>query len=63
MEEPIELLLVDDNASDVELTVHVLKKNNFSNRIKVVSRRGRKRWIIFLAILRECRDLPATFRS
>ena len=36
MEEPIELLLVDDNASDVELTVHVLKKNNFSNRIKVV---------------------------
>jgi two-component system response regulator len=36
MEQPVELLLVDDNPSDVELTVHVLKKNNFANRIKVV---------------------------
>jgi two-component system, response regulator len=36
MEQPVELLLVDDNSSDVELTVHVLKKNNFANRIKVV---------------------------
>lgn len=36
MEQPIELLLVEDNPSDVELTLHVLKKNNFANRIKVV---------------------------
>jgi two-component system, response regulator len=36
MEQAIELLLVEDNPSDVELTLHVLKKNNFANRIKVV---------------------------
>lgn len=34
-EEPIELLLVEDNASDVELVLHSLKKNNFANRIRV----------------------------
>jgi two-component system, response regulator len=36
MEQAVELLLVEDNPSDVELTLHVLKKNNFANRIKVV---------------------------
>jgi two-component system response regulator len=36
MEQAVELLLVEDNASDVELTLHVLKKHNFANRIKVV---------------------------
>jgi two-component system response regulator len=36
MEQAIELLLVEDNPSDVELTLHVLKKHNFANRIKVV---------------------------
>jgi two-component system, response regulator len=36
MEQDVELLLVDDNPSDVELTLHVLKKHNFVNRIKVV---------------------------
>jgi len=36
MEEAVELLLVEDNPSDVELTLHVLKKHNFANRIKVV---------------------------
>jgi CheY-like chemotaxis protein len=34
-EEAIELLLVEDNASDVELVLHSLKKNNFANRIRV----------------------------
>jgi len=29
-------LLVEDNPSDVELTLHVLKKHGFANRIKVV---------------------------
>jgi two-component system, response regulator len=36
MEQAVELLLVEDNPSDVELTLHVLKKHNFANRIKVV---------------------------
>jgi CheY-like chemotaxis protein len=34
-EQPVELLLVEDNPSDVELTVHVLKKHNLANRIKI----------------------------
>jgi len=32
----VEILLVEDNPSDVELTLHVFKKNNISNRIHVV---------------------------
>jgi two-component system response regulator len=32
----VELLLVEDNASDEELTLHVLKKYNLANRIMVV---------------------------
>ena len=36
MDQAVELLLVEDNPSDVELTLHVLKKHNFANRIKVV---------------------------
>lgn len=35
-EQPVELLLVEDNPSDVELTLHALKKHNFANGIKVV---------------------------
>jgi len=34
--EPVELMLVEDNASDEELTLHVLQKNNLANRIHVV---------------------------
>src|ERR1017187_1056289 len=34
--EAVELLLVEDNPSDEELTLHVLKKNNLTNRIHVV---------------------------
>ncbi len=34
--EPVELLLVEDNASDEELTLHVLQKNNLANRTQVV---------------------------
>jgi two-component system, response regulator len=33
---PVEILLVEDNPNDVELTLHALQKNNFSNRIHVV---------------------------
>jgi two-component system response regulator len=37
MSEPsIEILLVEDNPNDVELTLHALRKNNLSNRIHVV---------------------------
>jgi two-component system response regulator len=34
--EPVELLLVEDNPSDEELTLHVLQQNNLANRIQVV---------------------------
>jgi len=33
--EPVEILLVEDNPNDVELTLHALRKNNLSNRIEV----------------------------
>ena len=32
----VEILLVEDNPNDVELTLHALKKNNIVNRIEVV---------------------------
>ncbi len=32
----VELLLVEDNSSDEELTLHVLRKYNLANRIQVV---------------------------
>lgn len=35
MPNPVEILLVEDNPADVELTLHVLKKNNLANSIKV----------------------------
>jgi two-component system response regulator len=35
-ERPMELLLVEDNPNDVELTLHVLKKHHLANDIKVV---------------------------
>lgn len=35
-EEPVELLLVEDNPDDVELTLHVFKKHHFTNNIKIV---------------------------
>ena len=36
MENSIEILLVEDNPNDVELTLHALKKNNLTNRIHIV---------------------------
>ena len=35
-EKPIEILLVEDNPNDVELTLHALKKHNLANRVEVV---------------------------
>ncbi|MBI1993000.1 MAG: response regulator [Deltaproteobacteria bacterium] len=35
-EKSVEILLVEDNPNDVELTLHALKENNLSNRIEVV---------------------------
>ena len=32
----VEVLLVEDNPNDVELTLHVLRENNLANRIHVV---------------------------
>lgn len=34
--EPVEILLVEDNPNDAELTLRSLKKNNVSNRIHLV---------------------------
>ncbi|HWO41206.1 MAG TPA: response regulator [Candidatus Eisenbacteria bacterium] len=33
--DPVEILLVEDNPNDVELTLHALKKNNLTNRIEI----------------------------
>jgi len=35
-ENAVEILLVEDNPNDVELTLHALRKNHISNRIHVV---------------------------
>ena len=35
-EKPIEILLVEDDPNDVELTLHALKKHNLANRVEVV---------------------------
>jgi two-component system response regulator len=34
---PMEILLVEDNPNDVELTLRALKKHNLANQVKVVS--------------------------
>ena len=34
---PVEILLVEDNLADIELTVHALKANNVANRIQVAT--------------------------
>ncbi|MGH2522388.1 MAG: response regulator [Anaerolineales bacterium] len=36
IEMPIEILLVEDNPNDLELTLHALKKNHLGNHIEVV---------------------------
>jgi two-component system response regulator len=35
MEREVEILLVDDSPSDVELTIHALRRNNLANQIHV----------------------------
>ena len=35
-EQPIEILLVEDNPNDVELTLHALRRNHITNHIEVV---------------------------
>ena len=35
-EDSVEILLVEDNPNDVELTLHAFKKHNFANPIEVV---------------------------
>ena len=36
MNQQVEILLVEDNSDDVELTIHALRKENLANRIHVV---------------------------
>ncbi len=33
---PIDILLVEDNADDIELTLHALKRNNLANAVHIV---------------------------
>lgn len=35
-DQPVELLLVEDNPNDVELTLHVFRKHRLANNVKVV---------------------------
>jgi len=35
-EVPVEILLVEDNPDDVELTIHALEENNLANRLVIV---------------------------
>jgi two-component system response regulator len=35
-DKPVEILLVEDNPDDVELTIHALKKHNLANHIEIV---------------------------
>jgi two-component system response regulator len=35
--DPIEILLIEDNPNDVELTLRALKKHNLTNKVQVVS--------------------------
>lgn len=37
IEDPVEILLVEDSPSDLELTLHALRRNNIANNIRVVS--------------------------
>lgn len=37
IEDPVEILLVEDSLSDLELTLHALKRNNIANCIHIVS--------------------------
>jgi len=36
MNDPVDILLVEDNPSDAELTMHVLERNNLAERVYVV---------------------------
>ena len=36
MSQPVQILLVEDNPNDIELTLHAFRKNKLSNRIEVV---------------------------
>lgn len=36
IEKPVEILLVEDNPNDIELTLHAFKKYNLANRVRVV---------------------------
>jgi two-component system response regulator len=42
--EPVDILLVEDNPNDIELTLRSLKKNNVTNRIQVARDGGPKHW-------------------
>ena len=53
----VEILLVEDNPTDVELTLRALKKNNFANKVHVVTDGAEALEFIFASGAYEGRDI------
>ena len=57
MSHNIEILLVEDNPNDIELTVHALKENHLANRLKI-ARDGAEALDLLFHPQDECRCTP-----
>lgn len=60
-EQPVELLLIEDNPNDVELTLHVFEKHRLANHIKVLRDGAEALEFLFGAdadASRQCENLP-----
>ena len=53
----VEILLVEDNPTDVELTLRALKKNNLANKVRVVTDGAEALEFIFASGAYESRDI------
>ena len=53
----VEILLVEDNPTDAELTLRALKKNNLANRVQVVTDGAEALEFIFASGVYEGRDI------
>ena len=45
----IEILIVEDNPHDAELTIRALRKNNLANHVLIAEEPGQKPWIFYFA--------------
>lgn len=60
-QEPVEILLVEDNPDDVELTLHALRKHNITNRVHVARDGAEALEFLFCQgdyASRDCRERP-----